>query len=675
MLRLHRRRVATLACALLAAACASASRSGEMEPRFIAVHNAFAAMGLAQVGPIQRGSLGEGRESRVPIELAAGCTTVVALGGDGVRDLDAALVDPNGTPIAHDTTRDPQAVVRACVDHAGTYALVVKMSEGAGEFLEATWSGGAQGPAQGQSSAGEGVAANVSAAPGTCDAPIPLTAGQFQGSTARGNSDNEASCASSASREIVYRMDVATRQRATIDVDPRFDSVLYVRKDDCADTEAEVACNDDVGHERRSRIDAVLDPGAYFVFVDGLANESGAYHLKVALDDVPTLADVCRGARPIASGITVSGSTSGAFDSAESTCGDEAKGDDVAYRFDMTTRARVRIAERSSDISPVVHLRRTCTDEQSEVACSEDGMSDDVATFTGVLDVGSYAVFADSSGREQTDGRFTLLAETSPPQGTGAPGDSCSDALPLASGKVDGDTFASRDDVLGTCGGAGAPDEVYRVDIARRSRITARMARQEGHHVFLLTRACGDRSAEMACGTAIDQTVAPGTYWLAVDGATASDFGRYEFEARVRDVAGQEAACKGAPPLRAGVAVNATTTGAGDRFTTSCGGREEDQANPDRIYRLDLAHRAHVQINLATPSWDGVLVVRRTCLDSSVSGAAGAASAEVRCNNDYEDTHHARLDMTLDAGAYYVVVDGHAKGNEGAFTLEYKVLK
>jgi hypothetical protein len=673
MVRPHRRRVATLACALLAAACGAASRGGEMEPRFIAVHNAFAAMGLAQVGPIQRGSLGEGRESRVPVELAAGCTTVVALGGDGVRDLDASLVDPSGASIAHDATRDPQAVVRVCIDHPGTYALVVKMSEGAGDFLAATWSGGALPTTQG--GAGEAIAAGSPAAQGTCEAPIPLTAGQFQGTTAHGDSENEGSCAGSSSRELVYRLDVATRQRAVIDVDPRFDSVLYVRKDDCADTEAEIACNDDVGHERRSRIDAVLDPGTYFVFVDGLANESGAFHLKVALDDVPTIADVCRSARTLAPGIALAGSTSGAFDSAESTCGDEAKGDDVAYRLDLMTRSRVRLTERSSEISPVVHLRRTCTDEQSEVACSEDGMSDDVATYTGMLDVGSYAVFADSSGREQTDGNFTLLGETAPPQGVGSQGDSCGDALPLANGKVDGDTFPSRDDVLGTCGGAGAPDEVYRVDVTRRSRITTRMVRQEGHHVFVLTRACGDRASELACGPAIDQIVGPGTYWLVVDGATAGDFGRYELEARVRDVAGQEAACKGAPSLHAGTVVNGTTTGAGDRFTTSCGGREEDQANPDRVYRLELSHRAHVQLNLGTPAWDGVLVLRRSCVDAPSSGANGSAAAEIRCNNDYEDVHHARLDLTLDPGTYYVVVDGHARGNEGAFTLEYKVLK
>jgi hypothetical protein len=642
-----------------------------MEPRYIAVHNALAAMGLAQVGPIQRASLAEGREARVPLELASGCTTIVALGGQGVRNLDVALMDPSGVSVAHDTTHDPQAVVRACVDKAGTYALVVRMAEGGGDFIAATWAGGGEGvPPAAPSTAG-----TVAFAPGqagTCDSPLAISAGTFEGNTSRGESGNEASCATSTSREIVYRLDIAARQRASIDVDPRFDSVLYVRKDDCTDTEAEVACNDDVGHERRSHVDEVLEPGTYYVFVDGLGNEAGPYRLKVALEDVPTIAEVCRAVRPLAPGIAVNGATTGGFDSAEATCGGGAKGADAAFRLDLVSRARVRLTERSSDFSPVVHVRRSCTDEGSELSCAEEGMSDDVATYTGTLEAGAYTVFADSSGRDG-DGHFTLLAESAPIQGTGAQGDTCGDALPIAaSAKYDGDTFPSRDDVSGSCGGGAAPDQIYRLDLPKRMRLSARIARQEGHHVFILTRTCGDRAGEVACAPAIDQTLPAGTYFLAVDGATASDFGRYSFEARFHDVSAQESACKAAPVLHPGATLTATTDGAGDKFTTSCGGREDTQSNPDRAYRIELVHRAHVSLVLTTPTWDGVLVLRRSCVDPIP--AAGVQAAEIRCNNDDNgDTHRAKIDMNLEPGTYFVLVDGHATGNAGAFSLDYRM--
>ena len=56
--------------------------------------------------------------------------------------------------------------------------------------------------------------------------------------------------------------------------------------------------------------------------------------------------------------------------------------------------------------------------------------------------------------------------------------------------------------------------------------------------------------------------------------------------------------------------------------------------------------------------------------------AAGAmALLLAACNNDADDTHHARVDTTLDPGTYFVQVDGHASGNEGSFTLEYRTVK
>src|SRR4029077_6587528 len=163
-------------------------------------------------------------------------------------------------------------------------------------------------------------------AAGTCDSPIPVTAGTYAGNTSHGDSDNEGSCASSSSRELVYKLDLASRQRVTIDVDPHFDAVLYVRKDDCGDPEAEVACNDDAGHQRKSKVDEVLEAGTYFVFVDGYSSDSGAFKMTVTLADVPTLAEVCRQARALPANLALPGSTASSFDHANATCGEGAKG-------------------------------------------------------------------------------------------------------------------------------------------------------------------------------------------------------------------------------------------------------------------------------------------------------------------------------------------------------------
>lgn len=72
------------------------------------------------------------------------------------------------------------------------------------------------------------------------------------------------------------------------------------------------------------------------------------------------------------------------------------------------------------------------------------------------------------------------------------------------------------------------------------------------------------------------------------------------------------------------------------------------------------------------PAWDGVLALRKSM---DAAGSPGARTTESACNNDFQDAHHSRIETTLDAGTYWVVVDGHQARNEGAFTLEYRVVK
>jgi hypothetical protein len=127
----------------------------------------------------------------------------------------------------------------------------------------------------------------------------------------------------------------------------------------------------------------------------------------------PTLADVCRGARPLAAASRVVGALTDGFDNVNATCGREAKGIDAPFRFDIATRSRVRLVERSTDFRPVVHVRHVCEDAATEVGCGDSGFSDDEAAWAGVLDAGAYWVFADGA-EEGIPGGFTLSAETAP---------------------------------------------------------------------------------------------------------------------------------------------------------------------------------------------------------------------------------------------------------------------
>jgi hypothetical protein len=581
-----------------------------------------------------------------------------------VGNLDATLFDAEGRPLAHDTTSQSQAVLRPCVDSSDTYLLAVKASTGTGSWVAEAWAGAtAVGVAPGAA-----VSQHEDGA-GTCASPTPLAAGVTSGSTTRGKADNAGSCGPSDSREIVYALTTTRRTHATFEVEAEFDSILYIRKDDCADSNAEVECNDDSSDRRHSLVDVVLEPARYFIFVDGYGHEGGDYKLTVTLSEVQAVTDRCRRASPLVDGAQESGTTLGMTDDAHATCGGGGAGPDAVWRAEIPTRARVRIVEHSDDMVPVVHVRRACGDAQSEVACGESGATAGDATVTGIFDAGTYAVFADSHERSAA-GRYSLLLQTAPTAGSGSTSDACGDASVLptgVSGSIEGDTFSARDDLSGSCGGAGAPDVVYRLNVARRSLLLAALGAEESEHVLIVGRGCGDRAQEVACGRSVREVVAPGTYFLAVDGSSPESFGRFTLDWVLRDVAEQRRACSAAPTLVEGRMLNGTTAGSGDRFATLCGASDSGASGRDRVFKLVLARAASVRLSVVA-TFDAVIALRKACEDPT-----GGPLPELACESDADANHRTTLTRALEPGTYWVVVDGQAPSDQGPFTLEYHV--
>jgi hypothetical protein len=661
---------AGIVSATTAACIGSSLRGGSLEPRYVAVHNALRAMGMAEVGPLHDGRLGEGQEAKIALELEAGCTTLVAIGGGTIADLDAALVNGAGSRVARAASHSSDATIRACVPASGSYALVVKSMHGSGDFIVSSWAGGAPSELGGS----PGHPGESSLARGTCDAPFALSAGDFTGSTSRGESHNVSkTCTNSRARELVYKLDLASRQKVIVTVEnDGFDSVLYMRKGSCTDQEAEVACNDDSPDKEHSKLDEVVDPGTYYVFVDGYNEEKdGSFKMKVELVDVPALAQLCQSAPQLAEGTPSSGTTEGTFDEANATCGDDAKGPDTVYSFELDRKSRVRLVEQSDDFNPVIHVRSDCVDAATAVGCADSGMTDHEAAYLGILDPGTYAVFADANRRE-AEGKFTVTAETAPEQGSGVHGERCGDAIPLSKTElvVNGDTFAAKDDIAGTCGGTGAPDVVYRLDVTARTKLDAKITREEGTHVLSLLRGCTGPKAEIVCGKSVDQLLVPGTYFLAVDGDSPASFGKFTFEWSAHDTRALDAACHAPPLLPVDHVVSGTTSNAQDKYTPSCVDHSEPAGAPDVVYKVVLPSHAHVRFVLTTSGWGSVLSLRKSCVDGDA--AASSPGGEVECRA--EDAQGVRLDATLDAGTYYVVVDGREAGNSGAFTLQYHVI-
>ena len=646
---------------VLACGCAGANKpASDPYARYFSVHSALQTSGLTQVGGVNRGQLAPQQTAQVPIELTSECITVVALGGEGVQDLQLTVNNEQGKAVAKEELAGPDASLRVCAEQPGKHELVVRMAAGAGTYLISTWAGGAAPPPQAQASTGT----IVQEGGGTCDAPTTLVPGQtYVGDTSDGRAYEDGSCGNSNAREMVYRLDLPTRQRVTIEVRAQYDSVLYVRRGDCTDSDSEVACNDDApGSGRRSRIDEVLEPGAYFVFVDGYGEESGAYRMTVRTSDAPQADNACQSAPVLAvGGPPVSGNLMGMLDSVAAKCGRNAPGPDATYRIELDRRQRVRIIETATAFPPVLHARTDCAAPSSEVLCKAQGFAASEAAVLGLAGPGPLWVFADGS-KEDGGGDFKLSVEGANEHGEGVAGDTCGEAISLteARGVIEGDTFRARADVAAKCGDRGGADVVYRLDVARPALLSARIRSDEGEHKLSLQRSCGAHDGQLACGRAVDHALEPGTYWVVVKAETASGFVRFRLGYRLQDQAGSLAACRSPEVLTLGHTATGSTANRPDQFSSSCGGDRDAQGSPDRVYRFDLRSDAMVTVRMRSLDFPGLISLRRSC-DQDAS--------EIKCERGIPGGL-TTMSTALAAGTYYVVVDGIGENSEGNYTLE-----
>jgi V8-like Glu-specific endopeptidase len=90
----------------------------------------------------------------------------------------------------------------------------------------------------------------------------------------------------------VYRFSLDTRSQLVTEA-TGFDTVLYLRGDDCLNVDAEVACNDDSSPPGAygSRIDVVLDPGDWFLFLDAYNEDTDVAALSWTV--TPLCSDDC----------------------------------------------------------------------------------------------------------------------------------------------------------------------------------------------------------------------------------------------------------------------------------------------------------------------------------------------------------------------------------------------
>lgn len=385
----------------------------------------------------------------------------------------------------------------------------------------------------------------------------------------------------------------------------------------------------------------------------------------------PPANETCGTAAPLTEGAPVTAEIIDAANDVATTCG-HATGD-LIYTFTLTETSDIDLYAVSLDGDglPSISLRTSaCALPEDEIACHTAPVAH---VFRHSLPAGSYAVAVAATA--PTD--VSLVLEVSPP--TPAPPDEeCSTAQPLAHNvSIDLPMGKYQDDHDVGCFTSGA-DAAFALDLAVPSDVllVERFSTGDSAGVALSLPACADPSDLLACGLgqpspirASDRNVPPGSYRVIAESLESLPL---ELTALVRPAVPTTLVpfsfgCDDAltiPPT--GGFFQGTTANATADFTAGCdlGGQPPGGAG-DQLLRLVLASPRRVVLDMMGSTYMTLLNVREgpTCPGTEVPLGCAVGFAPSR----------SFLDLDLDAGTYFIQIDGYS-GAAGPWFLDVRVV-
>jgi hypothetical protein len=532
--------------------------------------------------------------------------------------------------------------------------------------------------------------------------PLDLSSGQLTitADTSRAKDDTRLSCSlpGTKSYDLVWLISVTERRRLVVTATPTSTSTLRPA------LSLRTVCNSTVealnlscayppltGNTARLQLDAV-DPGTYFLWVEGEDGSSGAFTLDARLE-VPPLSDSC--AQPseiLISGntpIELPGDTRGLKDDAAGLCGGNGAPEAVyALKLASARRLRIELDGLSPGYQPVLYMRSTCEDSTSK---SQIGCANATAFDIPRVEAGTLFLFIDGQVPSAAVGgtyrlRITPYDPVPPPTN-----DVCNAAHALvmptnAIGTIreQGDTSAATPDALG-CSASG-PDLVYQFTLPVARQMLARVTPLAGSSlkpaVYLRPmgkcdseastdeRACQVAAMPGAAVTTVVPNLAAGVWFLWVDGAlgTAGPFDlQLEFAAPPPVPANDT--CGSATVLSLGSgAVNAQGTTLGANADTTTCTLPVGVASPDVVYEVSLANRGSLSVDLKAANGSGLKPV--ATLRAPNGCASTALNDHLACVfADPQFLERAVYTLPdLDAGSYFLWVSGD-DGSQGPFSL------
>ncbi len=498
-----------------------------------------------------------------------------------------------------------------------------------------------------------------------CDDPLDVSAGGFfLVNTVGATFDYAMSCGFGSRPDVVATFTLAEARSVEIEGEADFFSVVLSLRSTCDSSASEVSCESGFPATIRRRR---LEPGTYFVVIS--SSTPGEIALDVSFGDPlpPVTNDTCDAPTDVSAGGTFMESFVEVGDQLTTRCGFSGS-PDLVYTFTTTAEQDVRVtAQAPTGESLNWAIRSACADVGTEVRCVYGSPA---AGRAHQLPAGTYFLILEGPSYRDVD--FTLTVDFLPP--TAPPtGDLCSDPLPLVAGTTYTGTFIDKQDDVEVSCGFRYRDAIHTFTLDAASDVTLELDGGSFANMALRTT-CDSATSQLVCVTgdparARLRGLGAGTYYVIAESSSGSGY-TLRLDTTTPPsvtvpVTGNEACATAYDIPATGGVFTGSTTGMANDYTTSaasvCG---SGAASPDAAFRLTLAARRRVVLSTEGSAYDTVLHVHR---DACVSGA------ELYCDDDGGAGATSLLDRVLDAGTYYVIVDGFGTASSGSYVLDVLV--
>ncbi|HEX3777448.1 MAG TPA: putative metal-binding motif-containing protein [Polyangiaceae bacterium] len=422
-----------------------------------------------------------------------------------------------------------------------------------------------------------------------------------------------------------------------------------------------------------------LAPGNYPLYVAADQETNVELTVKFSAASSAPSNETCGTATAIVPGVPLTASLANALPDLESACSDGSS--ELVYDFTLDAAKDVQIFASPLDTLgvPELSLRDAhCSSKSDELSCR---VGTPASLFARALPAGQYFLAVGSTGPSDVNVELDVADPTAPPADEG-----CADPPALTLGETVDLTLADHADAVDVGCLAGAPDSTHSLTLSAASDVLLVAGSSNNDSVGVsLTGASCSASSLLACGLSTSTPISATDVFTSAARAHAYAVPAGIYRAVAESAAGNPMTLTAfARPARATTFVafaddcsapfeipasgghfEGNTANANPDYDAGCDvGNQAPGGAPDQMLHLKLDAKSRVVLDMIGSNYQTMLSVRSgaTCPGTELPLACAAGYVPDR----------SYLDLDLDAGDYYVQVDGY-DGDSGAWSLDVYV--